>query len=287
MIFEEGDKLDTKLLTAERFIDMRCGCSYRYVVSTTEYFRPHYHDYYELFVMLNGNAYHKVNDEQFKLKKGDIVFIRPSDIHDYTCEKGKSFSMMNITFNMETAKELFSFLGQGFPTDNILSLRFPPQASMTSAEFEWFNSRMDSICAIPETDYEKIKTSLRILLFRLLTHHFSDFSQRNTEMPLWLDNLLEEMKLDGNYVFGLSRMCELSGKSREHIARCVKKYTGTTCTEYINGLRLNYIASMLKNSNHKITDIIFESGFNNISWASELFKKKFGVTMLDYRNKIN
>ena len=46
------------------------------------------------------------------------------------------------------------------------------------------------------------------------------------------------------------------------------------------------VASMLKNSNHDIADIIFESGFGNISWASELFKKKYGMTMSEYRKEI-
>ena len=40
---------------------------------------------------------------------------------------------------------------------------------------------------------------------------------------------------------------------------------------------------MLINSNHNITDILFESGFNNLSWASELFKKKHGMTMRQFR----
>jgi AraC-like DNA-binding protein len=40
---------------------------------------------------------------------------------------------------------------------------------------------------------------------------------------------------------------------------------------------------MLKNSNHDIADIVYESGFGNISWASELFRKKYGVTMSGYR----
>jgi AraC-like DNA-binding protein len=42
---------------------------------------------------------------------------------------------------------------------------------------------------------------------------------------------------------------------------------------------------MLRDSNHGITKIIFESGFNNISWAFEQFKKKYGMTMSQYRKK--
>ena len=50
--------MEPKLLTAERFVDRETGCSYRYVHSSTEYFRPHFHDYYEIFILMEGEAKH-------------------------------------------------------------------------------------------------------------------------------------------------------------------------------------------------------------------------------------
>lgn len=276
--------LERKLLTAERFVDMRIECSYRYVLSTTEYFRPHYHDYYELFVMLDGNALHCVNGEQINLKKGDMVFIRPKDTHDYLCRNGKVFSMMNITFTQKTADELFGFLGEGFNSDALKTKPLPPTVHLNESELDWFNSRMDSVCAIDGNDLKNIKTALRILLFRIFTRFFSDFGEQDDAMPLWLDELLDEMRQNGNFIVGVDRLLELSPKTREHTLRCIKKYTDHTATEFINGLRLNFIANMLRNSNHSVSDIIYESGFNNISWASAQFREKFGVTMREYRN---
>ena len=46
--------MEPKLLTAERFVDQRIECMYRYILSDTEYFRPHYHDYFEIFLVLSG-----------------------------------------------------------------------------------------------------------------------------------------------------------------------------------------------------------------------------------------
>lgn len=60
---------------------------------------------------------------------------------------------------------------------------------------------------------------------------------------------------------------------------------GVTLSEFVNDLRLSFIANMLKNSNHDIADIVFDSGFGNLSWASDLFKKKYGVTMSEYRKR--
>lgn len=278
--------MDAKLLTAERFVDKDIECSYRFVISTTEYFRPHFHDYFELFVMLDGNATHCVNGEKIALSKGDMVFIRPFDTHDYLSEHSKIFSMMNITFTQKTTDDLFTFLGEGFPSLTLNNMPLPPTVRLSKSELEWFNARMDSVCAIDGNDRNGLKTAIRILLFRIFTRFFADFENKQDDIPVWLDELLDQLRQNGNFIVGVERLLELSPKTREHTLRSIKKYTGQTATEYINGLRLNFIANMLRNSNHNISDIIFDSGFNNISWASTQFHKRFNMSMSEYRKNI-
>lgn len=278
--------MEPKLLTADRFVDLHTGCSYRYVYSDTEYFRPHFHDYYELFVLLDGRAHHFVNERDVILEKGAVVLIRPADTHDYLCVNGEPFSMLNFTFTQETAHALFDYLSDGFSSARLLGAKYPPSSVFSEKDFIWLNAQMTAIRAIPPTDTAAQKTALRILLFRLLVKCFSDFSEtgdRPDEMPVWLFDLCNEMRKNENFVYGIERMVELSGRSREHVARTLKRYTGQTLSEFVNDMRLTFVANMLKNSNHSISHILFESGFNNVSWASELFRKKYGTTMRDFR----
>lgn len=64
----------------------------------------------------------------------------------------------------------------------------------------------------------------------------------------------------------------------------MKKYYGVTVTEFINDLRLNYAANMLKNSNMSILDICYDCGFDNTSYFHRKFKEKYDVTPLKFRN---
>lgn len=276
--------MEPKLLTADRFVDTENGCSYRYVLSNTEYFRPHFHDYFELFIMLKGNCRHLVNGKDIPLSKGNAVFIRPNDTHDYICVGKKPFSMLNITFTAETAKNMFDYLGDGFPSAELLSSVLPPQIMLSDIEFERFENKMETVCAISTSDHKKTGIALKTLLLDFFVRNFDDIEEGSGSSPLWFEELCDAMKKNGNFSFGIERMTELSGKTREHLSRCMKKYTGKTLTGFINDLRLEYIANMLVNSNHKITDIIFESGFGNISSASKLFNIKFGMSMREYRN---
>lgn len=279
--------MEPKLLTAERFVDMDIEISYRYVYSDTEYFRPHYHDYYEMFLLLDGKAMHIVNGEKIPLRRGTLVFIRPADVHDYVLREGNGFSMINITFTAKTLEALFSYLGDGFPCHRLLDAPLPPQVALNESEFEYVLSHMTTVRTIAEEDSERLKTTLRILLFRIFTRFFADYAEESSQdLPQWLSALCDEMSKNGNFTYGIPRMLELTDKSREHLARSIKKYMGVTLSEFINDLRLRFISNMLKNSNHDIADIVFESGFGNISWASELFKERYGMTMSEYRKKI-
>ena len=125
------------------------------------------------------------------------------------------------------------------------------------------------------------------MLFDILTRHFSDEQTVQEHIPLWLEEMCDTIKRNGGFTRGTEYFLSLTDRSREHVSRCMKKYMGVTVSEYVNSLRLNYIANMLRDSNHGITEIIFESGFNNISWASDQFKKKYGVTMSQYRKGIS
>lgn len=274
--------MEAKLLMAERFVDRETGCSYRYVRSKTEYFRPHYHDYYELFYMIEGEAIHLVNGAELPLRERDLVFVRPSDTHDYARCGATEFSMLNLTFTRETAESLFSYLGDGFPSKRLLMEELPPAARLDREEAARFNAEMEEICVIGEFESAKRKTALRSLLFRLMTQFFGSY-ERHSSVPFWLSELCAAMKENGNFIVGAPRMFALSEKSREHVCRSMRKYYKMSVTEYVNLLRLNYVAGMLKNSNHKITDIVLESGFEHIGWASELFLARYGVTMSAYR----
>jgi AraC family cel operon transcriptional repressor len=274
--------MEAKLLTAKRFIDMETGISYRYVYSETEYFRPHYHDYCEIFLVLSGRARHMVGHREFSLSPGDLVFIRPSDTHDYI-SSGGGYAMLNIAFTLETLQGLFAFLGDGFPATELMNVSAPPQVKLSQQTVDAINARMTAISAGPQ-DVPALKTALRILLFEIFSQHFSGFVGEKKQLPLWLASACDTMRKNGSFVDGSEAFFALTDRSREHVCRCMKKYMGVTVSEYVNDLRLSYIASMLRLSNHTVAQIVFDSGFNNLSWAAELFKRKYGMTMRAYRS---
>ncbi|AOW20623.1 AraC family transcriptional regulator [Urechidicola croceus] len=68
--------------------------------------------------------------------------------------------------------------------------------------------------------------------------------------------------------------------------RYYKKVTGKTFTQFVNEFRIVHATKLLAENPSSITDICFESGFNNFSHFNKLFKKFTGKSPLKYRNEM-
>lgn len=272
-------------LQREKHVDMQIGVSFLCGTRVENPKNLHNHDFYELFILVEGEAIHRINGERIKFEKGALCFVRKEDVHDFFMVNNRPFKFFNMTFSEKNLTEIFSFLGSGFPSEALLSEKTAPMVTLSPKDLKWFINKLDAAISLPADDASKRGTMLKILIFNAFTRFFSDYDEKNADMPEWLKELMENMRTQGNYIDGTERLFALSNKTREHVSRSMKKYTGMTVSEYVNSLRLNYIANMLRKSNHSITDIIFDSGFGNVSWASNQFKKVFGVTMHEYRKE--
>ena len=68
--------------------------------------------------------------------------------------------------------------------------------------------------------------------------------------------------------------------------RYFKKITGKTFTQFVNEYRLAHAAKLLHEKHISITDVCFESGFNNFSHFNKLFKSYTGKSPSTYRNEL-
>lgn len=271
------------LNTANIHLNKETGFLCRYVKSNEENFGLHYHDYYEIFMMLTGSAVHTVNDNSYILTEGQLLFIRDFDAHCYSSINGEYFEFLNICFSKDLLFSLFSYLGEGFKADVLLNCPYPPAVTLSPTKRDDFLFRFTSLSA--QTDTASATTAAKIFLHDVFTGYFSNFSPSRCEAPLWLETVCERMKKPKYFTAGVDKMFELSGKSREHLCRSMKKYYRTTPSEYITDLRLEYAVTLLVSSTLSVTDICFECGFGNLSWFYKLFVKKYGLTPIDYRKK--
>ncbi|MBP3581065.1 MAG: helix-turn-helix domain-containing protein [Clostridia bacterium] len=276
--------MEIKKLLAINHVDEESGCLIRHVKSETEFFRPHYHDYFEVFLTLGGSATHYINDSFFPVTRGYLIFIRDRDVHDYMCSDN-GFEFINLTFTLQTLEELFLYLGSGIDKKGLLESQNPPMVMLSESETERLHMRLAELNALSSSNKAMLKTKMRSLIAEIFTTYFITLPQENSKIPFWLESAYEKMKMPKNFIKGKAKFYELCGRTREHASRSLSKYYGVTISDYVNDLRLCYAANLLSESNLSATDVCYECGFKNLSWFYVEFQKKFGVSPGKYKKR--
>lgn len=75
--------------------------------------------------------------------------------------------------------------------------------------------------------------------------------------------------------------------SRRQFTELFRKATGQSWRRYVNGMRLEYAAKLLRNTARSVTAICFECGFDDLSHFHHSFKAEFGKTPLEFRSAEN
>jgi len=95
------------------------------------------------------------------------------------------------------------------------------------------------------------------------------FVNTNFKRPIPLDEIAEKVSMT------VPAFC-----------RYFKKSTNKTFTQFVNEFRIVHATKLLAENHSSITEICFESGFNNFSHFNKLFKKFTGSSPLKYRNEM-
>lgn len=78
----------------------------------------------------------------------------------------------------------------------------------------------------------------------------------------------------------LAEMCMIS---EDYLRKLFKVTLGTSPIKYINKLKTNYAAELIRSGMHSVTDACFMAGFENTSYFSREFKKRFGMSPMEYK----
>ncbi|GHN00843.1 hypothetical protein WSM22_23320 [Cytophagales bacterium WSM2-2] len=85
-----------------------------------------------------------------------------------------------------------------------------------------------------------------------------------------------------DFTFSVEKMADEMTLSRTQLLRKLKALTTMSPNEYIKDIRLKRAADLIQQRADTITQIGYTVGFNDQSYFTKCFKKKFGVTPRDY-----
>lgn len=92
--------------------------------------------------------------------------------------------------------------------------------------------------------------------------------------------------IDSHYTedISLERLSQISNMSRSYFSSMFKTLNGITVWDYVINKRIAHAINLMMSSEGTITEIAFESGFNNSTNFNRAFHKITGLTPREYRN---
>ena len=117
-------------------------------------------------------------------------------------------------------------------------------------------------------------------------------SRKNPQLSLYLRTLANSdgpslpsiMEANFRYRLSLDEFSRLTHRSLSSFKRDFQKHYGQPPGRWILARRLNYAAALLRNSSEmNITEIVFDSGFEDVSHFNKAFKMRFGTSPTLYR----
>jgi AraC-like DNA-binding protein len=84
-----------------------------------------------------------------------------------------------------------------------------------------------------------------------------------------------------------AKLAEVIHCSIPQVYRFTQKYFALSPANYVNSIRLQNAARLLESSRLQIKDIAISSGFDDVAYFSKLFKKSFGASPSQYRERLH
>lgn len=252
----------------------------RTTITSSDDLQLHHHDYVEIFWIKEGEGLHLINGQTIPIKKGTLFILRPEDNHTFKLIKSNQRMVItNLAFRM-TYMEFYlarypSYSQTLFPQSN----QPPFSTQLTPAILSQFSSQADLLFADPR---DVLHLDMMVLfIFHSLQEHVSD----NKCIPHWLSHALENYTTSDLFIKGIQGFVGLTGKNIDHVNRVLQQLLNQSLTETINKARLNYASSQLIMTNSPIKTITSECGYATVNYFHRIFKKHYGLTPAEYRNK--
>ncbi|WP_338541280.1 helix-turn-helix transcriptional regulator [Paenibacillus tundrae] len=247
----------------------------------------HFHDFYEICILLDRTAAHIIEGNIYEIQPWDIVLLRPSLLHKTKYPTGTPPKRLIINFAIprnvpgleSDYKELFSIFEEQIPIFRFSEER---RAEVLAPINEIF-----ALSQRPSA-LHSVAIHSKFVEFLCAIHHHSaenDYVREETGSAMSRRMYAIASYIHSHYQHELS-LEEISKKffvSAHHLSRQFNKVTGFTFTEYIQMTRIRNAQQMLLNTNHKITDIAAQCGFASFSQFNRIFNKFNSMSPSAYR----
>lgn len=235
----------------------------------------HWHNFFEIVLILEGTSSHIFNGTPIPISKGDAFILTPIDFHEI--KSPGPLSLINIAVYETCLPE------------NILMYLSMPDAIKHCRLGEDEVVRFTMAAKLLAYECTNQGSCTQQLLEYLLSFLCSDDpgklqGKSNYEHLAGIRKAISYLDLHFRERISLEKLAQLSGYNPSYFSQLFRKVTGETYIDRLKFLRINYAKMILANG-QSVSNACFASGFGSLSNFLAAFKEKCGMTPSEFRKK--
>ncbi|MFI5159710.1 MAG: AraC family transcriptional regulator [Sphingobacteriales bacterium] len=243
-------------------------------------FPLHYHDEYEINLILNAKGAKRVIGGHIEvIDDVELVLIGPNLYHTWFTHNCQCEEMIEVTIQFH--KDLFD---ERFLKRNQLSfLKNMLDRSQRGISFsaETALSLKDRLLSLDKkTGFDSVLELLSVLHDLSVSRNMRTLSEASFSNEKFyynsrrIEKVFEYMNNNYNKTVSLAEVSRIANMPEASFSRFIKKRTGKTFIDSLNEIRLGHASRMLIDTTNTISEIAYKCGFNNISNFNRIFKRK-------------
>jgi AraC-like DNA-binding protein len=245
----------------------------------------HQHTEYELILFTAGIGTIQIGNELMNFEPGDMFLIGSNQPHIFKKKETEILNGIVVQFNMNCLGSQFFNLPECQSLKNLLTGAVSSLQIISSMEVQLENP-MKALTKISGIEriilllqcleiIAKKNDHIKIAIYREQNTYYKDIDYIDKIIHFTHDNFQKPLKIQ--------QVASITCMSVPSFCYYFKHRTHKTYIDYLNEVRIDYAASLLRKTSKSVTDIGYESGFNTLAHFHRQFLKLKKTTPLRYR----
>lgn len=256
----------------------------------------HWHYYSEIIYITKGSVTITCNNEKAVLREGDLCYIYPLQLHEFTEAQDTEVQYAVLKFDIHTinipqayiTKMYDIFIRRTHETDFCMIihselLNMSNIESLIRHTVKEYTDKNDFYSLQVQSDIY----TLLIEIARKTEKKIADEREKRTETDFSFYHILEYIDTHSGEPLEIQELAEMCHMSYSHFAKLFRENYGRSCKEYITYIRLNKAQDLLFHTDYDLNYIAQETGFFDCSHFIRTYKKWRGITPKQERMKKN
>lgn len=268
-----------------------CICYDSWIVETFPAFSLHWHPEVEFNLVIQGQAEGILDFQPFTAREGDVILVNKKVAHGFFRKDDWNFNCKAVVFRLDF---LADKTGDDIFEDYIAPLERGEQAFAAFIRPDHpIYPRLRSLLEETFSLYEEMPPCYKLLIKAKLTEAlYLLYAGGCVQATLSVSTRSRSLKKTVDYIgknyarpISAQEAADVAGYSKYHFLRIFKEAVGMDYTRYVNQIRLDHAAALLRQTNLSVTEIALTVGFSDSAYFTKRFKEAYHTTPVAFRRE--